>query len=91
MRHTHVLLCLGFLACLQSVKGQLLINEVAPNGSLIDASGNEVDWLELYNAGAFPVLLSNYALSDDALHLNKYPLPSVTLAANALFICCSKW
>lgn len=90
MQRTHILLLLGVLFSLLPVHGQLVINEIAPNGSLVDASGDEVDWLELYNGGAFPLNLSNYALSDDPLILSKYPLPPTILPANGyLFIAAS--
>ena len=45
----------------------VLINEVmSSNGhTLLDENGDSSDWIELYNAGAAPVSLAGYGLSDD--------------------------
>ena len=44
--------------------------------------GNTTDWVELYNAGSSPLLLSEYCLTDSD-DLYQHPLPDVTLAPGA--------
>ncbi|WP_041735072.1 CotH kinase family protein [Dyadobacter fermentans] len=58
----------------QSVK----INELmaSNSSSYLDETGSDEDWIELYNAGATPVDLSGYYLTDDAGELKKFQLPS---------------
>lgn len=55
----------------------LVINEIqASNVSTIaDEDGDYSDWIEIYNGGALPVDLSNYALSDDLTKLVKWRFP----------------
>jgi hypothetical protein len=60
-------LSLSLLFCLTQVNSQVVINEFqASNASIIaDPDNGEFnDWLELYNAGDFPVNLTNWHLSD---------------------------
>ena len=47
---------------------KVLINEVmSSNGhTLLDENGDSTDWIELYNAGATPLSVAGYGLSDDA-------------------------
>ena len=56
----------------------VLINEfLAENDSGIeDAAGHKHDWIELKNTGASAVDVSGWYLSDDALDLTKFQLPS---------------
>ena len=71
--HTHGLVALALALCAllaPSTGGaQVVINElVAKNdgpGGLREPDGGYGDWVELYNAGAEPVDLSGYGLSDD--------------------------
>ncbi|MEM6347174.1 MAG: lamin tail domain-containing protein, partial [Bacteroidota bacterium] len=58
-----IVFCLSF----QTSFAQLYINEImASNTSTItDAQGNYDDWIEIYNAGATPVDLGGYYLTDD--------------------------
>src|SRR5437867_4663546 len=46
----------------------VLINEVMSSNrhTLLDENGDSTDWIELYNAGAAPVSVAGYGLSDDA-------------------------
>lgn len=59
----------------------LRISEVmsANRSYLRGAYGTTCDWIELYNASAEAVELSQYRLSDDAGNPGKYPLPELTL------------
>jgi hypothetical protein len=48
-------------------KGQVLINEVSSANftGLADEDGDYEDWIELYNAGNFPVNLKDWVLTDN--------------------------
>ncbi len=49
---------LGIIILFSStLKSQVVINEIASRGTIIDANGEQSDWIELYNAGATPVNL----------------------------------
>src|SRR4051794_31080644 len=66
-----------------NVFAQIKINEVSPSNisTYPDNDGDYKDWIELYNAGASPVNLSNYKISDDINNLLKWNFPSVNIAA----------
>ncbi len=66
--------------------GQIVLNEIASRGTLVDESGEKQDWIEIYNAGASPVNLSNYGLSDDALNPLKWRFPDLTLNAGGYML-----
>jgi len=71
---------LGLFIVFSSVlKGQVVINEIASRGTITDISGEQSDWIELYNAGATPVNLWNYGLSDDVLNPLKWKFPALTI------------
>lgn len=70
------------LTCIAQVfTGQVVINEVTSRGALTDASGEQVDWIEIYNAGAAAVNLSGYGLSDNAIIPLKWQFPDYELGA----------
>jgi len=71
---------LGLFIVFSSVlKSQVVINEIASRGTITDVSGEQSDWIELYNAGATPVNLWNYGLSDDVLNPLKWKFPALTI------------
>lgn len=59
----------------------MLINEfVSSNGTtLADEDGDFSDWIELFNAGAEPVDLNGWGISDDLSHPFRWTLPERTL------------
>ena len=57
--HTPFFLFLAFLCGM--VNSQVVINEVTSRGSLVDATGEEIDWIEIYNTGFSAVNLQDYA------------------------------
>ncbi len=61
--------------------GELTISEVMPSNNryLMQSDGRYYDWIELFNNSASPIDLSNYAISNDANELLKFPLPQQTL------------
>lgn len=77
------LFIVSFLLC-QNSFAQLYINEImASNLSTItDAQGNYEDWIEIYNAGATPVDLGGYYLTDNISDpLAFWQLPTVPAGA----------
>ncbi len=72
----------GFLILIVfTASSQVKINEVCSRNAsvLYDEDNDNEDWLELYNAGASPVNLQGYFLSDDASQLDKWSLPNFTI------------
>src|SRR6185503_7157109 len=60
---------LTFLLCRVTSQAQgIVINEIMTSNTrtVLDENGDTSDWIELYNAGAAPVSLAGYGLSDDA-------------------------
>ena len=47
------------------VNSQVVINEVTSRGSLVDATGEEIDWIEIYNAGTETVDLTGWKIYDN--------------------------
>ncbi len=58
-------------------KSQVLINEYSCSNTatVLDAYNERHDWMELYNAGATPVNLTGYYISDDPNNLMKWQIP----------------
>ncbi len=75
-----------FISCILGLgiraNAQLVINEAAPSGALLDAAGEESDWIELYNTGLSSIPLDGYSLTDDPLFPEKWVLPSLSLAGH---------
>lgn len=68
-----------------SVHAQVVINEFscANDNVIADNYGEYEDWIELYNAGAIPVDLTGYYLSDSKNNPTKWPIPSGVLNPGA--------
>ena len=54
--------------------------------TLADRDREYSDWIELHNAGAAPVNLEGWFLTDDRAKLNKWRFPATTLAAGEYLI-----
>jgi gliding motility-associated-like protein len=83
-----------FIFLLSSVSAQVKINEYSASNSgatLLDNTGDNSDWVELYNAGASAVNIGGWNLSNDPTKPTKYYVPSgITIAANGFIrIWCS--
>jgi hypothetical protein len=59
----------------------LVINEIVASSS---EGGN--DWIELYNAGEYPVYLKDYSIADDNIEHDPFPLPDITLEPGEFFV-----
>ncbi|MBN1894209.1 lamin tail domain-containing protein, partial [bacterium] len=68
--------------------GQVLINEVmASNDScLADLDGDSPDWIELFNASAYPADLGGWALTDDPQFPRKWIFPDKILDPGGFLI-----
>ena len=85
---------LVFMFLLGSINAQVKINEYSASNSgatILDNTGNNSDWIELYNSGASAVNIGGWNISDDPTNLTKYYVPSgITIGANSfLRIWCS--
>src|SRR5438874_13613247 len=76
-----VTVCACFWLAQRLSSQNVLINEVmSSNGhTLLDENGDSTDWIELYNAGAAPVRLAGYGLSDDAASPFKWTFRDATI------------
>ena len=83
MKSTFLLLFLSF-----NSYGQLLINEFSARGGFEDNYGNDCDWVEIINVDSIEINLSEYFLSDDITHINKWKFPEETLSPNELMLIC---
>ncbi len=74
--------------CLSLQAQNVVINEILASNtaSIQDEDSSRQDWIELYNAGATPVNLLGFGLSDDPVLLYKWTFPNVTLGAGQFLI-----
>lgn len=79
-----------FLLCVfaLSAAGQVVINEFSCSNinTIADNYAEYEDWIELYNAGATPVDLTGYYLSDKITNPTKWTFPSVSIPANGYLV-----
>lgn len=63
-------------------EAQIIINEISNknSGQIGDEDGELNDWIELYNASTNTIDLAGYYLSDDSLNLEKWAIPSFSMA-----------
>ncbi|MEA4869650.1 MAG: lamin tail domain-containing protein [Christensenella sp.] len=69
-------------------KGDLVVNEIVSSNkrSLVDAALGTPDWIELYNAGAAPIDLSGYGISDNIRDLHKFVFPKGTILGEGEYL-----
>jgi hypothetical protein len=74
-----IVLCFSF----SFLRSQIVINEGSNKNysTLADEDGEFEDWIELYNAGAAPIDLYNYTLTDDPAVPGKWVLPHLIVPA----------
>jgi len=89
-----LLISVSILFSFVCLNAQVKINEYSASnsgGSILDNTGDNSDWIELFNSGAGTVNLGGMFLSDEPTDLTKYMIPSgTTIASNAfLRIWCS--
>lgn len=89
-----LLISVSLLFSFVSINAQVKINEYSASnsgGSILDNTGKNSDWIELYNSGATVANIGGWNLSDDPTNVTKYVVPSgITIPANGfLRIWCS--
>ncbi|HET6556432.1 MAG TPA: lamin tail domain-containing protein [Prolixibacteraceae bacterium] len=83
MTKTKLFLAFLLLIFIDNVsEAQIVINEISNknSGQIGDEDGELNDWIELYNASASTINLAGYYLSDDSLNLEKWAIPSFSMA-----------
>ncbi|MFN6943987.1 MAG: CotH kinase family protein, partial [Cytophagaceae bacterium] len=86
---TRFLFIVAFLSVhLGAQAQQVVINEImASNHSVIaDEDGDYEDWIELFNAGNYPINLHGYTISDNLNNPYKWSFPSVSIAPNSYLL-----
>ena len=69
-----------FLLLNAACANPLITEFMADNVSfLADEDGAYSDWIEIHNPGAAPLVLTDWALTDDAANLTKWKFPAVTV------------
>ncbi len=76
------------------VNAQVKINEYSASNSgatILDNTGDNSDWVELYNAGSSVINIGGWNLSDKTTNISKYTIPSgISISPNSfLRIWCS--
>ncbi len=63
-------------------QAQVVITEfLAENsGGLLDSDGATPDWIEIHNTAPTPTTLTGWALTDDPVQPQRWPIPVITLA-----------
>lgn len=70
----------------------LIVNEFMASNSngLVDGTGGNPDWIELYNPTASPVSLAGAYCTDNEHNLTKWPFPAAaTVPANGYLVICA--
>ncbi|MCA9247892.1 MAG: lamin tail domain-containing protein, partial [Planctomycetales bacterium] len=66
----------------------LRINEIAADNEegLLDADGDDSDWIEIYNPTSVSVDLAGWSLTDNAGNLDKWQFPAITLPGDSYLV-----
>src|SRR2546422_9170979 len=87
-------LLFGFLLCglasamIAHAASPVIISEFMADNTrtLADEDGSYEDWIEIYNAGASPVNLDGWYLTDNASDLTQWRFPSTNLNAGGVLV-----
>lgn len=80
---------IGIVGCSINLSGQVAINEFNSKKGFLNGQGNDVDWIEVFNAGADSILLGQYYLSDNGNNLDKWRFPNIVLRSNEIITVCA--
>ena len=72
-----------------SLHAQLAINELNSKGGFTDETGDDVDWIEVFNYSADSLFLADYFLSDKPDNLDKWQFPNRYLRSKELITICA--
>ena len=72
-----------------SLHAQLAINELNSKGGFTDETGDDVDWIEVFNYSADSLFLADYFLSDKPDNLDKWQFPNRYLRSQELITICA--
>ena len=72
-----------------SAQAQLAVNEFNSKGGFTDETGDDVDWIEVFNYATDSVFLSDYFLSDNPDNLDKWQFPNAYLGSQELITICA--
>ena len=76
-----IIISISFLVVWTHTISQIKINEYSASNSgatILDNTGNNSDWIELYNSGSSVINIAGWNLSDDPLKTTKYAFPAGT-------------
>jgi hypothetical protein len=87
-------LCAGVAGCANPAgtdsKVSIIINEFmvrnSQNSGIFDSDSTAADWVELYNAGHEPAILSTFFISDDPNRPRKFRFEDTVLAPGAYYV-----
>ncbi|MDC0383154.1 chitobiase/beta-hexosaminidase C-terminal domain-containing protein, partial [Schleiferiaceae bacterium] len=72
-----------------SAHAQLAVNEFNSKRGFTDETGEDVDWIEIFNYATDSVFLADYFLSDNPDNLDKWQFPNTYLGSQELITICA--
>ncbi len=83
------LILLSLLAAATQMRAQIVLNEFNSKRGFEDNYGEQVDWVEVFNASTDTVYLGGYYLSDNPNNLDKWRFPDVALPPQEPLLVCA--
>ena len=74
----------GMVLFAVSAHAQLAVNEFNSKRGFTDETGEDVDWIEVFNYATDSVFLADYFLSDNPDNLDKWQFPNTYLGSQEL-------
>ena len=79
----------GMVLFAVSAHSQLAVNEFNSKRGFADETGEDVDWIEVFNYATDSVFLADYFLSDNPDNLDKWQFPNTYLGSQELITICA--
>lgn len=79
----------GMVLFTVSAHAQLAVNEFNSKRGFTDETGEDVDWVEVFNYATDSVFLADYFLSDNPDNLDKWQFPNTYLGSQELITICA--
>jgi len=79
----------GMVLFAVSAHAQLAVNEFNSKRGFTDETGEDVDWIEVFNYATDSVFLADYFLSDNPNNLDKWQFPNTYLGSQELITICA--